>query len=111
MHDDTAAERDDVAPYMPIDGRVAIGHEHVAGDTAIDADIAGTDIDVVVDNPIDPRGSIDRDHGTVHRLVSSNDDITADADAPVAAGSSACLRSGRCDKCCTDHERNRDKNA
>src|SRR5262249_39644621 len=76
-----------------------------------DANVARTDVDVISDDAIDPRRSIDRDHGTVDRLALIDDDITTDADVPGVARSYMCLRTGRCQENCADEEGDNDANA
>ena len=81
------------------DEHVAVHDEHVAGDTTADGDPAVGHEHVVIDGAVDDHGSVDGDDRTVHHLARFDDDVAADADAPVAAGGPVARSAGGCREC------------
>ena len=69
--------------------------EDVASHGAANGEAAVAYEDVVVDGAVDRRRPVDRHHRTVDDFVRSDDDSTADADAPVVAQGTALCRACR----------------
>src|SRR5215471_10784422 len=84
MHGHASHDRDHVAAHTPVYDGVAVDHEHVTRDPAIDARVSPADVHLVGDHAIDDGRTVDRYHRTIHGLVLRDDDPAANADAPVA---------------------------